>query len=64
MCGIVGYHKVYNFNTSLIQRQLDLISHRGPDDNGFWFDESDKVSIGSRRLAIQDLSSNGKMPLV
>jgi asparagine synthase (glutamine-hydrolysing) len=64
MCGIVGYHKVYNFNTSLIQRQLDLISHRGPDDNGFWFDESDKVCIGSRRLAIQDLSSNGKMPFV
>ena len=35
----------------------DKISHRGPDNEGFW--EDDNVILGHNRLSIQDLSSNG-----
>jgi asparagine synthase (glutamine-hydrolysing) len=38
----------------------DAIRHRGPDDDGFYFDEH--VGLGMRRLAIIDLKS-GKQPI-
>ncbi|TLN17036.1 asparagine synthetase B, partial [bacterium] len=62
MCGIVGQ---YNFNGApvdegLIRRMNAMISHRGPDDDGFYF--GGKVGFGSRRLSIIDLGG-GHMPL-
>jgi asparagine synthase (glutamine-hydrolysing) len=41
---------------------LDVIAHRGPDDRGTWRDGD--AWLGSRRLAIIDLSPGGHQPRV
>jgi len=41
-------------------------SHRGPDDSGLWerrFPNGSYFALGSRRLAIIDLSASGHMPM-
>jgi len=38
-----------------------LIAHRGPDDDGLWFD--DNIALGHCRLSIIDLSRNGHNPM-
>jgi asparagine synthase (glutamine-hydrolysing) len=57
MCGILG-----SFNTNINLESLMLLSHRGPDDNGFYKDED--IYLGQTRLSIQDLSSNGHQPMI
>ena len=44
---------------------IDIQAHRGPDDRGLWRDlpEGGSVGMGSRRLAILDLSPAGHMPM-
>jgi len=39
----------------------EKIRHRGPDDGGFYLDNS--ISLGHRRLSIIDLSEKGKQPM-
>ncbi|MFA5197623.1 MAG: asparagine synthase (glutamine-hydrolyzing) [Patescibacteria group bacterium] len=63
MCGIAG---ILNFNNitpdrELIKNMAHELRHRGPDGDGFYFD--DHVALGHRRLAIIDLSENGKQPM-
>ena len=50
-------------NKSAFERQLEVIHHRGPDSTGIWHNSNDTVYLGSKRLSIQDLSSNGTMPM-
>ena len=41
-------------------------AHRGPDDSGLWerhFPDGTYIGLGSRRLAILDLSADGHMPM-
>ena len=42
----------------------DSIAHRGPDDAGLWESPSGRALLGSRRLAILDLSPSGHQPMV
>ena len=46
----------------VVARMCRAIAHRGPDDEGIWSDGP--VCLGSRRLAIQDLSPAGHMPML
>jgi asparagine synthase (glutamine-hydrolysing) len=64
MCGILGSYKNSKINKLLFENQLNAIRHRGPDDGGVWFSDDAKIALGSKRLAIQDLSSNGHMPMI
>jgi asparagine synthase (glutamine-hydrolysing) len=41
----------------------DSLAHRGPDDAGLWVSPRDGVTLGSRRLAILDLSPHGHQPM-
>ena len=58
MCGICGFNWEDEF---LIKKMTDVILHRGPDDEGHYVKNG--VSFGNRRLAIQDLSPAGHMPM-
>lgn len=61
MCGICGYQGT--FKTGLVQRMMNLIAHRGPDDSGFFEDPANQVALGHTRLSIIDLRPEGKQPL-
>ncbi len=58
MCSINGF----NFrNEELIKKMVGLTRYRGPDQEGFYFDEN--ISLGHARLSIIDLSEKGRQPL-
>lgn len=74
MCGICGKvsldeHEL--IEDKLIQKMLDVLKHRGPDDKGIYlfqskFPDSEgeaKVGLGHRRLSIIDLSETGHQPM-
>ncbi|MBV8328647.1 asparagine synthase (glutamine-hydrolyzing) [Chryseobacterium sp.] len=67
MCGINGI-LAKNKDIQKVQRDLELMNqkifHRGPDEDGFFVDDIDGVTLGfaMRRLSIIDLSS-GKQPI-
>ena len=63
MCGILGDINFNGINKSVFERQLEVIHHRGPDSTGIWHNSNETVFLGSKRLSIQDLSTNGTMPM-
>jgi len=64
MCGIIGasYSKAF-INKEVFKRALGMLSHRGPDSTGVWFNDSQKDALGFKRLSIIDLTNNGDQPL-
>jgi len=64
MCGILGaVASSGRVDVVRFSRQLDTLAHRGPDDSGVWVNRQEDVALGSRRLAVQDLSPAGHMPM-
>lgn len=63
MCGIsVIVNKVDKpIEEASIKKMNDLIRHRGPDGDGFYFGQN--FAFGHRRLAILDLSPDGAQPM-
>lgn len=67
MCGIVGFvYKNQNSlcNIEVISRMTESLVHRGPDSQGIFIDQSSRIALGHRRLAIVDLTSAGAQPMV
>jgi len=68
MCGFAGFVDSRcpreEQLTGIGTRMRDTLVHRGPDDGGTWVDPSAGVALGSRRLAILDLSPAGHQPMV
>lgn len=66
MCGINGYltKSVNDSVKEFLKMMNDTIIHRGPDEDGFYFEQLENTSIGlsMRRLSIIDLTS-GKQPI-
>lgn len=63
MCGISGFfhfQKEVPADAAVIKRMTDVISHRGPDGDGFYVKQN--IALGHRRLAIIDLST-GHQPM-
>ncbi|PID56442.1 asparagine synthase (glutamine-hydrolyzing) [candidate division KSB3 bacterium] len=60
ICGIVQSHDTFSVRRETLQRMNDVISHRGPDDEGFYIDQ--KVGLAMRRLSIIDLAG-GHQPI-
>ncbi len=64
MCGISGLVNCGDRET--LVRMTNVQTHRGPDDSGLWerrFPDGGYIGLGSRRLAILDLSAGGHMPM-
>ncbi len=62
MCGIIGVVSRFSDEQSyIVKKALQLMRHRGPDDQGIWTDES--IVLGHTRLSILDLSSLGHQPM-
>jgi len=62
MCGISGILSFdMRYNKKDILKMNKVLSHRGPDDEGSYFD--DFIGLGHRRLSIIDLSKAGHQPM-
>lgn len=61
MCGIVGFFSTEENKHLVIKKMTDRISHRGPDQEGYYIDNN--IAFGYRRLSIIDLKS-GNQPMV
>ncbi len=63
MCGITGYQGA--FPAHLLGRMTDAVAHRGPDGQGTWMhgEGIGATGLGHRRLAIIDLSEEGRQPM-
>ena len=66
MCGIYGYctqrfdREIYDwFKTS-----ENIMSHRGPDDKGFWLNSTKSLGLGFNRLSIIDLTKKSNQPFI
>ena len=69
MCGVAGFIDGSHEGDAAWIRQttlamIDSITHRGPDDGETWLDIQAGLGLGSRRLAVIDLSPTGRQPMV
>jgi asparagine synthase (glutamine-hydrolysing) len=61
LCGVVHRDATYRVSERVLLEMRDALSHRGPDDAGCYL--APGIGLGSRRLAILDLSPRGHMPM-
>lgn len=69
MCGIAGFIRLsqsptINREEPIVERMLNALHHRGPDDGGAWSSPDHLVTLGHRRLSILDLSTNAHQPMI
>src|SRR6266852_3110766 len=69
MCGIAGLFEVarmrHDADPAVTARAMaDTLAHRGPDGSDAWGNADAGIGLGHRRLAIIDLSDNGKQPML
>ncbi|HTZ10138.1 MAG TPA: asparagine synthase (glutamine-hydrolyzing) [Acidimicrobiales bacterium] len=67
MCGIAGFWERGPVRAEhwgpVLAQMTGALAHRGPDDAGAVVDEDAGVALGSRRLAVVDLSPHGHQPM-
>jgi asparagine synthase (glutamine-hydrolysing) len=68
MCGCVGVIDLTgrlgtDRMAAVVRAMADLQHHRGPDDGGVWVAPDGRAALGHRRLAIIDLSPEGRQPM-
>ena len=66
MCGLAGFIDFKkSSDRSLLSGISDCISHRGPDGEGFYFEETQNATVAlvHRRLSIIDLSAAANQPM-
>jgi asparagine synthase (glutamine-hydrolysing) len=65
MCGIAGIIQSdpQLFQKEHLARMTGSLSHRGPDGEGLWQNDSQNVLLGHRRLSIIDLSDAAAQPM-
>ncbi len=62
MCGISGF--LGDFEKHLLIEMNNIQAHRGPDDEGIYFEPAYNVGLAHRRLSIIDLTASGHQPMV
>ena len=63
MCGILGWASQREIDEKVFRQALDSLRHRGPDDEGVYWNPDRRVALGHRRLSIIDLSPGGRQPM-
>ncbi len=66
MCGLTGLWQSVPAAEQLregVATMTRALAHRGPDDEGLWFDDSCGIGLGHRRLSIFDVSPLGHQPM-
>jgi asparagine synthase (glutamine-hydrolysing) len=67
VCGIGGAlaldHDAEPIDRSVVSRLNDLQRRRGPDGEGLWSSDDQRVVLGHRRLAIIDTGASGAQPM-
>ena len=63
MCGFIGFFQGKINNKDFLKSLSSKIIHRGPDDEGFFINNEDKIYFAHRRLSILDLSQSGYQPM-
>ncbi|HXR90341.1 MAG TPA: asparagine synthase (glutamine-hydrolyzing) [Steroidobacteraceae bacterium] len=67
MCGIAGFLQIGGLSPRAARGELAAmaasLSHRGPDDEGFWLAPAAGVALCHRRLSVIDLSPLGSQPM-
>ena len=65
MCGIAGIisHDPDRFRAATVEKMSTALAHRGPDGHSSWINPGRQVLFGHRRLAIIDLSENGRQAM-
>lgn len=66
MCGFSGFYtyKIPAYNQSqILQDMATVITHRGPDDFGIWYDLQSGIGLAHTRLSIVDLTPAGHQPM-
>ena len=65
MCGILGVvNSADAVNPNELINMRDTMPYRGPDDNGIWLSEDQKVGLAHLRLSILDPTPAGHQPRV
>jgi asparagine synthase (glutamine-hydrolysing) len=64
MCGVTGVlGNAEAVAEPILRRMAGAVTHRGPDDQGVWWDLDAGVGFGHARLSIVDLSAAGHQPM-
>ncbi|WP_323751988.1 asparagine synthase (glutamine-hydrolyzing) [Marinobacter sp.] len=65
MCGIAGVlsGRAISSESALVNDMIDALSHRGPDEAGYWSDKNNGVLLVHRRLSILDITAAGQQPM-
>lgn len=68
MCGFAGFLKADAFQgkdelLAAVTRMTTPLTHRGPNDAGYWCDAGHGIAFGHRRLSIIDVSAAGHQPM-
>ncbi len=67
MCGWASFWQPRQKDTGDLGQQVrciaDTLTHRGPNDAGAWVDPEAGLALGFRRLAILDLTADGRQPM-
>ena len=61
MCGICGFIGDCDKGRDILRDMTDKIIHRGPDSEGFYYDNG--AALGFRRLSIIDITESGSQPI-
>jgi asparagine synthase (glutamine-hydrolysing) len=66
MCGLAGWldGAGSGLEPGVLERMLDAIRHRGPDDRGVYVDAAAGLALGHLRLSIIDLTAASHQPMV
>ena len=66
MCGFTGFVNLKRGGLKCeddLRRMNSPLTHRGPDDEGYWVDSRLSLGLAHRRLSILDLSPQGHQPM-